>query len=79
MIDQAALPPPILIQLDGTEIATYIITPDDTSPRGNVVLCHGTPWSAASWLPVARILADRYRVILWDMPGYGASIGEAAQ
>ncbi len=39
----------------------------------DVVLCHGTPWSAALWRPIAARLASDYRVHLWDMPGYGES------
>ncbi|MEJ2579312.1 MAG: alpha/beta hydrolase [Kineosporiaceae bacterium] len=35
--------------------------------------CHGTPWSSELWRPHAEALATRYRVYLWDMPGYGRS------
>lgn len=38
-----------------------------------LVLLHGTPWSSALWGPIARALAERFTVYLWDMPGYGAS------
>ncbi|MCF6525938.1 alpha/beta fold hydrolase [Streptomyces sp. JJ36] len=38
-----------------------------------VVLLHGTPWSSYTWRGVARALAPRHRVFVWDMPGYGAS------
>lgn len=38
-----------------------------------VVMCHGTPWSAALWAPFAAALSDEYTVYLWDMPGYGRS------
>lgn len=38
-----------------------------------VVLLHGTPFSSYVWRAVARALAPRYRVFLWDMPGYGVS------
>lgn len=38
-----------------------------------VVLLHGTPFSSYVWRGVARALASRYRVFVWDMPGYGAS------
>lgn len=40
---------------------------------GDVVLCHGTPWSSHVWGNVARELSQEYRVFLWDMPGYGDS------
>lgn len=38
-----------------------------------VVLLHGTPFSSYVWRAVARSLAQRFRVHVWDMPGYGAS------
>ena len=38
-----------------------------------LVLLHGTPWSSALWRPIAETLAARFRVHLFDMPGYGAS------
>lgn len=38
-----------------------------------VVMCHGTPWSSVVWQPYADMLARRYSVYLWDMPGYGQS------
>jgi pimeloyl-ACP methyl ester carboxylesterase len=38
-----------------------------------VVLLHGTPFSSYVWRGVARALARRHRVYVWDMPGYGAS------
>ncbi|GAA3359168.1 alpha/beta hydrolase [Streptomyces antimycoticus] len=44
-----------------------------------VVLLHGTPFSSYVWRGVARALADRHRVFVWDMPGYGASEKRAGQ
>ncbi|WP_345433221.1 alpha/beta fold hydrolase [Actinoallomurus vinaceus] len=38
-----------------------------------VVLLHGTPFSSYVWRGVARALAQRHEVFVWDMPGYGAS------
>jgi pimeloyl-ACP methyl ester carboxylesterase len=38
-----------------------------------VVMCHGTPWSAAVWSPFATALSTEFTVYLWDMPGYGRS------
>ncbi|MPV48737.1 alpha/beta fold hydrolase [Pseudactinotalea sp. HY160] len=71
-----ALPSPTRIDVDGVEIATYRLDPDGQSSASNVVICHGTPWSAAMRVPVARILSDQHRVFLWDMPGYGKSISD---
>ncbi|KQY55316.1 alpha/beta hydrolase [Aeromicrobium sp. Root495] len=78
MLDPIDLPPPRHVDIDGACVATYVIEPPDREPRGDVVLCHGTPWSSAVWAPVARRLATERRVFLWDMPGYGASIGSRA-
>lgn len=61
-----------LVRIDGVEIITDELGPGD--PVAEVVLCHGTPWSAEVWRPVAERLARTHRVLLWDMPGYGASI-----
>ncbi|MGW3010614.1 alpha/beta fold hydrolase [Streptomyces sp. NPDC001219] len=44
-----------------------------------VVLLHGTPFSSYVWRGVARSLAARHRVFVWDMPGYGASEQRAGQ
>jgi pimeloyl-ACP methyl ester carboxylesterase len=44
-----------------------------------VVLCHGTPWSAALWAPFAEALSRDFTVHVWDMPGYGRSSKHAGQ
>lgn len=52
------------------------------SRRGSgppVVFCHGTPWSAALWAPIADALSGSFTVHLWDMPGYGSSTMAADQ
>lgn len=60
---------------DGTEVATEVIGPPESDDRlGDIVICHGTPWSSRMWRPLAHELGQRYRVHLWDMPGYGESI-----
>ncbi|MFD8807342.1 alpha/beta fold hydrolase [Streptomyces sp. NPDC059597] len=50
-----------------------------TSGRDPVVLLHGTPFSSYVWRAVARALARRHEVFVWDMPGYGASEKSAGQ
>ena len=40
-----------------------------------LVLLHGIGGAAASWQFQFEHFADRFRVIAWDMPGYGASDG----
>ena len=63
---------------DGAEVATTTISPTShgnvDGRLGEVIICHGTPWSSRMWLPLARELAQTNRVRLWDMPGYGDSI-----
>jgi pimeloyl-ACP methyl ester carboxylesterase len=40
--------------------------------NGPVVLClHGTPSPAEDWMPLARVLESRNRVLVPDLPGYG--------
>ena len=38
-----------------------------------VVLNHGTPFSSRVWHAIARRLAELWQVVVWDMPGFGAS------
>lgn len=63
---------------NGTEVATRIVEPrpghSSRDSLGDIVICHGTPWSSHMWMPLARELGQRFRVHLWDMPGYGESI-----
>lgn len=75
---QAQLPDPVHISLDGASVATYVLTPRRSAPLGDVVFCHGTPWSSQVWAAAARHLSTDYRVHLWDMPGYGRSTKDPA-
>lgn len=68
-----SLPHPVHVDLDGVSVATYALTPEGDEVHGDLVLCHGTPWSARVWAQVAHSLRRGYRVHLWDMPGYGRS------
>ncbi|MCG7309560.1 alpha/beta fold hydrolase [Brachybacterium sp. ACRRE] len=77
-----ALPAPAMVDLDGIRTATWLLESAVGGPTGrtsvrptgrDVVLCHGTPWSARVWAHVAATLAADRRVLLWDMPGYGRS------
>jgi pimeloyl-ACP methyl ester carboxylesterase len=57
-------------QADGTEIHVEFYGPADGQP---VIFTHG--WSANShhWYYVKQALGDRFRLILWDIPGTGKS------
>lgn len=52
------------------EVRWAVLGAPDAPP---VVLLHGTPFSSYVWRAFTRALADRYRVFVWDMPGYGVS------
>jgi pimeloyl-ACP methyl ester carboxylesterase len=67
------LPAATFVDLD-VPVATYAVGPEDGRAQGDVVLCHGTPWSARVWARVAHLLARGWGVHLWDMPGFGASV-----
>src|ERR1700761_9500207 len=42
--------------------------------EGPTVLCiHGALATGVDWLPIARLLADRYRFVMFDRRGHGAS------
>lgn len=74
MTTTAALPEPEYVDLDGAAVATYRLQPDVGEPAGDVVFCHGTPWSSRVWAEAARHIGRTHRVLLWDMPGYGRSV-----
>jgi len=38
-----------------------------------VIFIHGTPWSSRVWTPFALALSRKYRVYLFDNPGFGDS------
>ncbi|KAK2597307.1 hypothetical protein QQS21_006081 [Conoideocrella luteorostrata] len=44
---------------------------DKTSPP--LIFIHGTPWSSRVWVPYALSLSRRFRVYLFDRPGFGES------
>jgi pimeloyl-ACP methyl ester carboxylesterase len=51
---------------------------DDGGSGTAVVLIHGLTFSRRSWDPIAKRLAEQYRVIALDLPGHGESLGSAA-
>jgi len=55
-----------------TELGQISLREKGTGPV-NVVCLHGISSSAASWVRVAELLPERYRLIAWDAPGYGQS------
>ncbi|MGW0842735.1 alpha/beta fold hydrolase [Streptomyces sp. NPDC002787] len=67
------LPEPVHVTVGEANIATYVLAPERRAPLGDVVFCHGTPWSSRVWAAAAQQLSSSHRVFLWDMPGYGRS------
>ncbi|WP_226533520.1 alpha/beta fold hydrolase [Microbacterium paraoxydans] len=72
MTHRPPLPDQVFVDVGGVSVATRVLSPPGTS-AGDVILCHGTPWSSLVWADAARELSREHRVFLWDMPGYGAS------
>ena len=66
-----ALPEPIAVGVGGTPIAIR----DTETNKPALVLLHGLGGSSQTWAFQFRALADDFRVIAWDMPGYGPSGG----
>ena len=63
-------PPSRTVEIDGRRIA-YREAGEVSSPA--LVLLHGLGGNAAMWRRQYSALSDRFRVIGWDMPGYGGS------
>lgn len=55
---------------DGSEIHVETYGPDGAP---TVILTHGWGLSSAEWYYVKTRLADRFRVVVWDLPGLGLS------
>ena len=51
-----------------TDIHWTSLGPDTAPP---LIFVHGTPWSSRVWAPLAKALSSRFRVYLFDNPGYG--------
>jgi putative sterol carrier protein len=56
------------IQADGVNLSCYVLGAGPT-----ILLVHGLGASKISWLPVLSPLAERYRVLVPDLPGHGES------
>lgn len=58
----------VTIPVDGVRLSAYAF--GEGPP---LVLLHGLAASKLSWLPILRPLAERFRVIVPDLPGHGES------
>lgn len=68
-----ALPELMTVDIGGTPIAIRDTETDDPSGKPPLVLLHGLGGSSQTWAFQFRALADDFRIIAWEMPGYGAS------
>jgi abhydrolase domain-containing protein 6 len=64
-----------LAEAKGCRLHYLIGGPSDGTP---VVLVHGLGGAALNWVDVAPLLAERYRVLVPDLPGHGLSTPLAA-
>ena len=69
------LPEPRTVRGNGVDIAIR----DSGGAGPALVLLHGLGGASESWAFQFRALQKRYRVIAWDMPGYGLSQGLARE
>ncbi|KAF2159008.1 hypothetical protein M409DRAFT_30543 [Zasmidium cellare ATCC 36951] len=62
---------------NGWNVKYGVFEPQTTETQNlqTVLFVHGTPWSSEVHIPLAKALLStkRYRVILYDLPGYGQS------
>jgi len=55
---------------DGSVVQVEFYGPEDGQP---IILCHGWGPNSTVWYYVKRQLSDRFRLIVWDLPGLGKS------
>jgi len=67
----------VLPDLQTRDIAGRAIAWREAGQGPALVMLHGIGGASASWEYQLTHFADRYRVIAWDMPGYGGSSGLA--
>ena len=70
-----ALPELMTVDVGGTPIAIRDTATVADNGKPPLVLLHGLGGSSQTWAFQFRALADDFRIIAWDMPGYGASGG----
>jgi pimeloyl-ACP methyl ester carboxylesterase len=55
---------------DGTELHIELYGPTNAQP---IVLTHGWGCDSTQWYYLKRQLSERYRLVVWDLPGLGQS------
>ncbi|MBE9206450.1 alpha/beta hydrolase [Nostoc sp. LEGE 06077] len=61
-----------LSQPDGSVLQVEFFGPEDGQP---IIMSHGWGPNSTVWYYAKRQLSDRFRVIVWDLPGLGKSSG----
>ena len=69
------LPELITIDIGGTPIAVRDSSTGTSLDKPPLVLLHGLGGSSQTWAFQFRALAKDFRIIAWEMPGYGLSGG----
>lgn len=59
-------------------VGDNVMSYEDYGSGPVVVLIHGSPGNSKAWLRVGERLADRYRIIAPDLPGYGATTPQSS-
>ena len=62
--------PQTVVAPDGTQLRVETLGPPDGP---TLVLTHGWGLSSTAWDQLKRQLGDRYRLVVWDLPGLGLS------
>jgi pimeloyl-ACP methyl ester carboxylesterase len=62
---------PALTLSDG-QVVTY----DDFGAGPRMMLVHGSPGTSSAWQPVGKRLAERFRIVAPNLPGYGGTSPE---
>ena len=70
-----ALPELKTVDIGGTPISIRDTAPTNDDNKPVIVLLHGLAGSSQTWAFQFRTLSEYFRIIAWDMPGYGVSGG----
>jgi pimeloyl-ACP methyl ester carboxylesterase len=63
-----------LARPDGSELQVESYGPENGPP---IILTHGWGYNSTEWYYLKQQLSDRFRLIVWDLPGLGWSRGPA--
>lgn len=61
---------------NGASIYVEILGPPEAQP---IILTHGWGLDSTIWFYAKRALSQRFRVIVWDLPGLGRSVSKTAE